>query len=322
VVKERLHFEDNADGWLLEIRQFWSPEHLDPTRRPIVMIPGYGMNTFILNFHPRGDSMVRFLVDRGFEVWTANLRGQGGARSVGGKRNFGFAELALVDLPVVFDFAQANTRVKGAGISAVGCSLGATFLYAYLAHHLDDHPFGSLVAMGGPLRWEKVHPLAKIAFHSPALAGVMPFFGTRELARRALPIVKYMPKVLDLYMNKASIDLSRSDELVQTVDDPVPHLNRQIAHWIKQKDLVVRGVNVSQRLQGLKLPTLAVIANADGVVPPETALSIQDIMKSDSVDVLEVGDAQHWFAHADLFISDHAQNLVFAPLSDWLESRS
>lgn len=317
-MKERLHFENNGHGWLLEIRQFWDPERLDPARPPVVMVPGYGMNTFILNFHPRGDSMVKYLVDRGFEVWTANLRGQGGSRKVGGIRAFGFSDLALGDLPLVFAFVQAHTRTGTQQLSAVGCSLGATFLYAYLAHHGKDHPLASMVAIGGPLRWEKVHPLVKVAFHSPDLAGAVPFFGTRELARRALPVIKHLPKVLDLYMNKHMIDLSRADELVQTVDDPVPRLNKQIAHWIKGRDLVVDGRNVTNSLKGLELPTLAVIANADGVVPVETALSIQNVLAPNSVDVLFVGDDHHWFAHADLFVSDHAQDRVFAPLSDWL----
>lgn len=321
-MKERLHFEDNQDGWLLEIRQFWHPEHLQKHRPPIVMIPGYGMNTFILNFHPTGDSMVKFLVDRGFEVWTANLRGQGGARKVGGIRKFGFGELALRDLPTILEFVQNHTRTSSQKMAAVGCSLGATFLYAYLAHHTQDHPLTSLVTIGGPLRWEKVHPLVRVAFHSPALAGAVPFFGTRELAKRALPIVKYMPGLLDLYMNKDMIDLSRSDELVQTVDDPVPHLNRQIAHWIKERDLVVHGQNVSQALQGLDLPTLAIIANADGVVPVETALSVKHIFQPERVDVLHVGDQKNWFAHADLFVSDHAQQRVFLPLSEWLERQN
>ncbi|MEZ4461416.1 MAG: alpha/beta fold hydrolase [bacterium] len=316
-MKERLHFEDNGDGWLLEIRQFWDAERLDPQRPPLLLIPGYGMNTFILNYHPRGQSMVAFLAERGFEVWTANLRGQGGSRKNGGVRQFGFGELALVDLPVVLEFVQDNTRTKRNTMSAIGCSLGATFLYAYLAHHTEDHPFESLVALGGPMRWEKVHPLVKIAFRSPAVAGAVPFLGTRELAKRVLPVAKYVPKVLDVYMNRDMIDLSRPGDLVQTIDDPVPRLNKQIAYWIKNKDLVVRGRNVTNSLKGLVLPTLAVIANADGVVPAATAASIKGIIEP--VDLMYVGDERRWFAHADLFISDHAQDRVFGPLADWLE---
>ena len=103
------------------------------------------MNTFILNFHPRGDSMVRFLTRHGFEVWTANLRGQGGSQRHVRRRKFGFRELCLVDLPVVLDTVQRRNRSGNQKIDAIGCSLGATFLFAYLAHHLDTHPFGSLV---------------------------------------------------------------------------------------------------------------------------------------------------------------------------------
>lgn len=315
-MKERLHFEDNTEGWLLEIRQFWDPERLEPSRNPIVMIPGYGMNTFILNYHPRGTSMVAYLVARGFEVWTANLRGQGGSRRVGGDRSFGFAELSLVDVPRVIDFVRANTRTKTPKVDAVGCSLGATFLYAYLAHHPAD-VIQNLVAVGGPLRWDEVHPLVKVAFHSPALVGAIPMFGTRELARRVLPIAKRVPKLLSVYMNSELVDLSAAEMLVQTVDDPVPRLNKQIAHWINAKDLVVRGVNVTEALRGRELRTLAILANADGVVPEGTARSIEGVLSP--VEVLRVGDPKNWFAHADLFISDQAQARVFEPLARWLE---
>ena len=97
-MKERLIYANNNDGWGLELRQYWDPELLDTERRPLLMIPGYCMNTFILNFHPRGDSMVRFLTKQGFEVWTANLRGQGGSQRHVRRRKFGFRELALVDI--------------------------------------------------------------------------------------------------------------------------------------------------------------------------------------------------------------------------------
>ena len=321
-MKERLHYEDNRQGWLLELRQYWHPERLDPTRRPVLMIPGSCMNSFILNFHPTGDSMVKYLVDRGVEVWTANLRGQGGTRRIGGSRKFGFREVSLVDVPSAIHFVQNHTRTERRKIDAVGCSLGATYLYAYLAHHIDDHALGGLVAVGGPLRWEESHPLLKFAFQSPALAGMLPVFGTRELAKRFLPIAKRLPFVLDIYMNTNRIDLSQADQLVRTVDDPIPYLNKQIAHWVGTQDLHVAGLNVTQQMACIDTPTLCIVANADGIVPASTAVSVRDAIGTDDVEILNVGNSEDWFAHADLFISDLAQDQVFEPLHDWLTRKA
>src|SRR5262249_21323836 len=84
-----------SDGWMLDVRRHFMPEFLDTSLRPLLLIPGYCMNTTPLGFHPSGPSMIEFLAGRGFEVWTANLRGQGDSRSLGGSRDAGFRELAL-----------------------------------------------------------------------------------------------------------------------------------------------------------------------------------------------------------------------------------
>lgn len=304
--------------WALAIRRHVDPQAFDPSRRPLVMVPGYAMNSFILGYHPTGPSMIEHLARAGIEVWTADLRGQGDSRATGRPGRFGLGELALDDLPAVLTHVRAHTASRRAELDVVGCSLGASMVYAYLAHHRERHGLGAFIAIGGPLRWEQTHPLMKLAFASPALAGLVPFKGTRALARRALPVARRYPPLLSIYMNARQIDLSRADQLVNTVDDPVPWINRQVARWVKQGDLVVRGLNTTEALRGLDLPMLVVLANRDGIVPPGTARSIEHIAAPGAVRVLEVGSGEHWYAHADLFISHDAARTVFAPMERWL----
>ncbi len=314
----RRHRLDNRAGWELDLKQFVDPEHHDPSRRPVVMIPGYAMNTFILSYHPAGTSMVEYLCRDGFEVWTANLRGQGDSRLVSHGIRYGLRELALEDLPRVFDYVNQHSHSTADLVDAVGCSLGASFLYAYLAHYQDSQPLGSLVSIGGPLRWNETHPLMKVMFASARVAGSARVTGTRQIARMLLPFVRHAPSLLSIYMNAAEIDMAKAGQIVNTVDDPVPWINVQMARWMKNKDLVVGGLNVTEALEGLELPVLCVLANADGIVPPATALSIRDVAAPGSVDVLEVGDDDVWFAHADLFAARSAQAKVFEPLREWL----
>ena len=146
------HFVDNGDGWQLDLKQYLDPGTCDRDRAPVVMIPGYAMNTFILAFHPDGTSMVEYLVQGGHEVWTANLRRQGDSRPTPGRARFGFAELALTDLPAVFAFVRQEAFAGSGELQAVGCSLGASLLYAWLAHHPEDHGLEGMIAIGGPLR--------------------------------------------------------------------------------------------------------------------------------------------------------------------------
>jgi alpha-beta hydrolase superfamily lysophospholipase len=314
-----LFYPHNQQGWQLELKRTLDPHRVDPARRPLLIIPGYGMNSFIFGYHPDGLSMEASLAKAGFEVWSANLRGQGGARSLAKERKYGLAELSLVDVPCAIREVIAQTTTRADRVDAIGCSLGASLLYAYLAHHPRDHQLGTMVAMGGPLRWNTVHPLLRAAVVSPLLVGAIPFVGTRQIAKAALPFLgKYLPGALSTYMNASIVDTSKASELSKTVESPTQHLNKQIAYWVNEKDLRVNGLNVTQAMSQVSLPLLCVLANRDGIVTPESALSILDAIGSTDTTVLKVGDDINWFAHADLFVSRLAQEKVFDPLARWL----
>jgi alpha-beta hydrolase superfamily lysophospholipase len=176
------------------------------------------------------------------------------------------------------------------------------------------------VGIGAPLRWENPHALMKLAFGSPALASRLRVSGTRRLAKLVLPLIaERYPAALSMYMNTSIVNLSRADELVKTVEDPIPKLNGEIARWLKSGDLMVAGINVTKSLERVDRPYLAIIANRDGIVTPESAKSALDVVSRS--EVLEIGDAKTWFAHADLFISRYAEERVFEPLARWLRDR-
>jgi len=313
------HFP-RGGGWVLDVRRHWSDPTRVASRRPVLLIPGYCMNTTPLGFHPEGPSMIELLVQRGFEVWTANLRGQGDSRSVGGSRDVGFRELVLEDLDLALRHVRANTGSSADRVDVVGCSLGGTYVFAYLALRPDTHGIGSVVGIGAPLRWDDSHPLLRLAFASPGLVKRIRVGGTRRVAGLALPLVaRRAPALLSIYMNADICDLSNAEELVKTVEDPIPRLNGQIAHWMKQRDLVVEGVNITRALERVDRPLLCIVANRDGIVPRRAAESALGVFRSS--DLLAVGDDTTWFAHADLFISRHAQKRVFEPLCEWLVAR-
>ncbi|MBI4815022.1 MAG: alpha/beta fold hydrolase [Deltaproteobacteria bacterium] len=312
------------DGWTLELFRYSAPDRRDRSLKPLLIVPGYGMNSFILAYHPRGVSLVEHLALDGFEVWTTNLRGQGGAsRSHGEGSNglgpIGLSPLARIDLPRVIEEIFALTESDRNEVDVIGCSLGGAIVYGYLAHEREA-PVGAIVSMGAPLRWERIHPLLRVAFASRRVAGALKIRGTRSFARVALPALRRVPGALSLYMNAKNIDLSNPEILTQTVDDPSPELNRELAEWFRTKDLHLDGLNVTEAIAGRPIPALAIIANADGIVPKETVRSIERVLPS--VDLLEVGDDRDWFAHADLFINDRARELVFDPLGSWLRGKN
>ncbi|MSP23605.1 MAG: alpha/beta fold hydrolase [Myxococcales bacterium] len=310
------------DGWAIHLRRTVSPAHLDPRARPLLIVPGYGMNSFIFSYHPRNTSLERWLAEAGFEVWAMNLRAQGASVPCNAAPGpVTLANYAGIDLPRAIAGVREGTTLRAKELTLVGCSLGGTIVYGYLALH-GSAGIADVVTMGAPLVWTEVHPLLRVAFASPRLAGAVAFTGTRAMVARAFPFLSRMPSLLSLYMNTRTIDLERIDELTRTVEDPHPAVNRDIAHWLKQKDLTVRGVNVTRALAAIDLPLLVVVSNKDGIVPESTATSVVRAWGGADVEVLRVGTEDNWYAHANLFIANDAPALVFEPMIRWLSRAS
>jgi alpha-beta hydrolase superfamily lysophospholipase len=311
----------NGDGWELSLRRTVArraqPHGDGAPTRPVLLVPGYGMNSFIFGFHPGGRSLEHHLAWRGFEVWSVDFRAQGRSRSTGGAMTgWGLAELATVDTAAAVAHVLARTATSSATVDLIGCSLGAAIMLAHAV--LDDRArLGSLVAFGGPLRWINVHPLVSLAFRSPRLAAAVPFRGTRRLAALALPLLLKTP-LLSIYLNPKSSDMSRWREMIATVEDPVPQINGEIAQWILDRDLTIHGTNITSAVEGLSNALLCVVALQDGVVPVETARSPYVHSGATVKAMLEVGDRDRPHAHADLFLSREAEARVFEPMARWL----
>lgn len=319
---QRSHFVPNGDGWLLGLKQTCEPDALNRSRRPVAIVPGYGMNAFIFGYHPRGKSMEAYWAEKGFEVWSLNLRSQGNSKRLGGSRQYGFYEAAVTDLGAAFDYIVRNTETETEGLDAVGCSLGGTYLYVSLAFYQGKGPLGSVVTIGAPLRWVKANPMFRSVFGSPRVAGMLAIRGVRPFARLTMPLLTRVPKLLHVYLHPAIVDISRMEEMIRTVENPNRRLNREIAEWVRRGDLYVRGVDVTEEVAKAKNPLLVVLSNADGIAPETTVLSAYEEMGSSTKEILRVGTEEVPVAHADLFVSDIAQEWVFEPLARWLIARN
>ena len=286
--------------------------------RPVLIVPGYGMNSFVFGFHPTGRSLEASLAARGLEVWSVDLRGQGKSTR-GPSRDVSLGDLAVDDLGEALAHVRRETRTEGTGeVDLIGVSLGAALAFAH-AVIVPSARIGSIVSMGGVVTWRRVHPLLRAAFASPWVAGQVRIGGTRTAARFALPtLARFAPRLLSIYLNTKSTNLSRYSEMVETVEDPVPSLNREIAEWVKRRELVVRGVNVSRKLGEITCPVMCVLGRQDGVVPEETSRAIYDEVGSSRRELLAVGTPDWPIGHADLFVAEHAEARIFGPVADFL----
>jgi pimeloyl-ACP methyl ester carboxylesterase len=293
-----------------------------PTRNlastPVLVIPGYGMNSRIFSFHPQGTSLVQTLAEAGLDPWTVDMRGQGVGR--GNRDAYGIAELAWEDLPRAVE--QVLRVTKSAKIDIIGCSLGAAITFTYLARFQKSAPIGKVVSMAGLVTWVDIHPLLRAAAISPRLAALVPVRGVRSTAKIALPLLaRYSPALLALYLHTKTSDLSCRDEMLKTVENPTPALNREIAEWIHRRELIVGGVNVSRSLGAMTLPFLCVIARQDGIVPEGTARALYSAVGSTKRELLEVGTDDNPVAHADLFVGRGMREQAFQPVAHFLSDR-
>ncbi|HEY1958505.1 MAG TPA: alpha/beta fold hydrolase [Polyangiaceae bacterium] len=321
-----IHYVDNGAGTELAVRRV-APDK--PARaRPVLIVPGYGMNSFIFGFHPAERSLEATLASHGLVVYSTDLRGQGKSRSAArASDRYGMAELAVDDIGAVIDFVRE--REQSDRVDLLGCSLGTSLAFGYLAH-AGSNAVGSFVSVGGLVRWVDIPPLLRLAFASPRVAGLVKMRGTRAFARRALPIVsRTFPKLLSLYVNASSSDLARASEIVETVEDPHPIINREIAEWIARRDLILRGVNVSAAIETMTHPLMAVVAKDDGIVPEATSRDVFDRIGRRSANghapdrelLVLGGDVARPIAHADLFLSHGAEERIFSPIARFLLDR-
>jgi pimeloyl-ACP methyl ester carboxylesterase len=316
------HLIPNGDGWRLSLFQSWDEARLSSRQNPILIVPGYGMNSFIFSWHPRGTSLEGYLTQAGFEVWRVDLRGQGGSRKVGGDDHYGLEDLAVTDVGAAVSAVLERSRTGAERVDMLGASLGGTIVLAHAVLN-PAHSFGALVAMSSPVRWVEIHPLLALTFWSPTVVGMVRLRGMRRLAGLALPLLAHnAPWLLSIYMNAALTDTRAASEMIKTVEDPNPYVNRQIAQWIRDKDLILRGVNISEALRSVAAPLLCVSAWGDGIVPRPTAEFCYRAVGSPVKKLLAVGSPEHAMAHADLFISNESQIRVFQPIAAWLREQA
>ena len=319
--ESEFHQVDNRAGWRLSLKRVTKAGGATATR-PALIIPGYGMNSFIFGFHPRGLSMTDYLAARGVEVWTVDLRQQGHSIREGGGDRYTLADLTD-DVGVAVDYVLDRTKTGSRELDLVGCSLGTALTFGYLALNASSkEKVRCVVNVGGLVTWVKIHPALRAVFYSPRLVGALRIRNTRKLAGLALPaLARYAPWALSVYANVKSTDLSQAAVMVKTVEDPNPHVNRDIAEWIARRQLVLRGVDVSAALASMTNPFLCIVANNDGIVPPETARAPFDAIGSTDKELMAVGDPTFPIAHADLFLSTGCQETVFDRLATFLTTR-
>lgn len=223
------------------------------TGEPVLLVHGAATNQH--NFTvPEGESLVDYLVAKGYDCWTIDLRGTRTSQPPF-ERSRWDADLdgmLLYDVPAAINHIRQCT---GYGqVHWVGHSLGGMLLYAYLSTFEDDH-LACGVTLGSPPGFKGLNmripgiALLLVRFF-PGLCGTF-IRGNLPLNR----LLRHAPRFFPANVRNLNPALN-TGHLVNLIEDPLPRVARQLARWARdQQWLMDRGkVDVDAGLREITLP--------------------------------------------------------------------
>ena len=305
------------------VRKRLPPPH--ETRGTVLLIHGFGQNRY--TWHIEGRSFSAYLAERGFDVFTVDLRGHGRSGEFSDASPRAVEQYVREDVP---SFVREALRLSGHDqVFLVGHSMGGLISYSSGSSVVRDKVRG-IVTLGSPYRFGEGSGLLEI-FASFAFAlrftGVFdsnPRLPLRLIGRqflklrpfwdaRGLPIPvrawhpgTVEPELLDRYLDRAF------DRTSLGVLFDVLRGGNRVA--LRSGD---GRVDYALAFESLNKPVLAVAGEYDLLAPPDSVKPA--ITRSRSRDkrfrVFPMG-------HIDLIVGREATRTVWPLIGDWLVERS
>lgn len=317
---DEMHRVRCSDGVVVVVKRF-RPRRPDPSRQPILCIPGLGADSS--NFDaPAPYGLGRVFADAGHDTWVIDLRGTGlSTMSFSSWMPVCFDDFVGLDLPAAIEHICQTTHAPQ--VTLVGHSMGGIAAYAVVGSGAGSR-VGGVVAIAAPLGFPTgldVAPFFKLLLPlSPFVPGL--FGGT--LGRLITPFSLRM----DVPFLKNWVLLDNVDAKVlrrvyhRAVQDVPRGLMHQFQDWvvndvIRSKDRVV---DYRSRVNGCITPTFVVEAPADGLAETTAVRRALSLLKH----------TEHWIAgkaggcsvdygHIDVVFGREAPAEVHPRLLDWLE---
>jgi polyhydroxyalkanoate synthase len=290
---------------------------------PYLIVPWVGISrTYVLDLLP-GNSMIEFLVQKGYDTY---LLDWGGFAEE--DKDFGFEEAVLKLVPkaieVVLDTSDAEE------ITLNGICVGGTITSSYLGLN-PDAPVRNAVFIVSPIDFEQ-GGLFRRWLHSP-------FYPAELIVRRFGGMSPAMMGA-GFKMLRPTLDLQAYGGLWFNLDKK-PYIeffkamNRwandyiampgqfflQLAKELYDKNALVAGEFVlggqTVDLRTIKQPTLVVAAAKDYIVPPLCARGIIDAVASKEKEYIELPGG-----HISVFAGRQASRDLWPRMDEWLSARS
>ncbi|MFN3600454.1 MAG: lysophospholipase [Dietzia sp.] len=266
--------------------------HAEEPRAMVLLVHGFGEHS------GRYGRTVRFLVDRGVNVVTYDLRGHGTAP---GPRARVATEAHIRDNLAVRDAVLEWCRSpEGGGTES-------------LPRLLMGHSMGGLIAGESALRrpWD----LTGLILSSP---GLVVGEGTPAPLRAAAPVIARLLPFLPVEKLDPH-EISRIPEYVADyTSDPLVHHKGVPA--LTAGTLLAGGQRFLERSSALRLPTLVINGSADSITSPRGARRFAQVAGSDHDPRPEIIYREFEGGLHELF-NDLCADEAYAALGEWLDAR-
>lgn len=316
------------DRWTLALHRY---RVLLPTlarRFPVLLCHGLGSNRHSFDA-PQGPSLARYLAERGFDVWSLELRGAGrSARPHLFNRlewEWTFEHYVRYDAPAALAFVRDVTGAER--VHWVGHSLGGMVAYALLVN--QEAPLVSLTTLASPtvgLASSPQVPAAKVVGGVLARLRRVPAGVTARLGA-PLTSLTYRFSLFRYLYNSDNVDPAVIRSLLRCALDDVP--SRLLLDYLTAYEARRAGAHHSvfdyeQRLDRIGVPLYLLGGEQDGLCPPDHLEAIYQRVSSATKRMRVVGRAsgcRHDYGHHDLLLGRHAADEVFADITRWLTER-
>ncbi len=329
-VRHELHEVTTSDGLRLSLARRL-PRARPPRPQPLLLLHGFAQNRRCWSLTRR--SLAAALVERGFEVFVAELRGHGRSGAAGSHVAASFEDLCERDLPALL---AAISELRGDHpLFLVGHSMGGVL--ALCTPPAWRERLAGVAAIAAPARLRPQGPLGQRGARllSFALGGLgagaglpLPLPMQRAGARMAslLPLIddpRRMPPWANWYPGSVERDLLL-ELLHQGYETESLSFFRQLLRWTAEGGPVGPAApELEARVAGFAAPLLLLAGDEDAMIPAETVQPWLSAVASVDQRYFVCGEpgGPH-FGHLDLLVGREAPRHVWARLIAWLEERA
>ncbi|EFN89157.1 lipase 3 [Harpegnathos saltator] len=192
------HDITTEDGYNLQIHRIpGSPQWRKKEKKKIVFMQHgiFASSDSWVIFGP-GKDLAFLLADQGYDVWIGNVRGNSYGRShvnmtVYDRKfwQFSFHEMAIMDLPAIFDYIFNHTGQKS--MHYIGHSMGTTMLFILLSMKPEYNAKIELSICFTPVAsWKEVSPtFRQIAYTAPVVTELLARYNVYDIFAQCASII-------------------------------------------------------------------------------------------------------------------------------------